>query len=125
MAETQRDGQPVQDGIDDEAEALALAVDMAVEPSADDQERERERKHKSGVYVDPNARAQSGRYGKKDTVHMSVIQSGVRTKGTFTVLRGRLHASKAFYEYQLLEGGQPYRGGAWIREKDLRLEKRG
>jgi hypothetical protein len=70
---------------------------------------------------------QSGRFGKRDVVHMSLIERGVRTKGVFSVSKGRLHTSKAFYEYQLVDGeGRPYKNGAWIREKDLRMEaKRG
>ena len=56
---------------------------------------------------------------------MSVVQSGIRTKGTYTVAKGRLHSSKAYYEYQLLDdSGSPYKNGAWIREKDLKMEKR-
>ncbi|KAF2177834.1 hypothetical protein K469DRAFT_601474, partial [Zopfia rhizophila CBS 207.26] len=82
--------------------------------------------HKSGVEVDPDPIAQSGRFEKRDKVHMSIIQSGARTKGTFTVLKSRLHSSKAYYEYQLVDSdGRAYKNGAWIREKDLKMDKRG
>ncbi len=58
-------------------------------------------------------------------VHMSIIECGIRTKGIFTVAKGRLHPSGAYYEYQLLDtGGSSYKNGAWIREKQLRLESR-
>ncbi|KAF2799522.1 hypothetical protein K505DRAFT_321123 [Melanomma pulvis-pyrius CBS 109.77] len=117
MAATEFDTQPVQD-----LNAQTEDMDMENAMPADDTLIP---EHKSGVYVDPDAPDQSGRFGKKDLVHMSLVESGVRKKGTFTVGKGRLHASKAFFEYQLVDGdGRLYKNGAWIREKDLRLEKK-
>jgi hypothetical protein len=56
---------------------------------------------------------------------MSITEGGIRTKGIFTVARGRLHPSGAYYEYQLVDAvGTSYKNGAWIREKQLRLESR-
>ena len=56
---------------------------------------------------------------------MSIIEGGVRMKGTFSVAKSRYNGAKAFHEYQLLDpNGQLYQRGAWVRERDLRLEKR-
>ncbi|KAF2469347.1 uncharacterized protein BDR25DRAFT_371893, partial [Lindgomyces ingoldianus] len=69
---------------------------------------------------------QSRKFKKRDTVHISIVQSGVRTKGTFKIAKGRLNKSKSYWEYQLEDSnGQPYKNGAWIREKDLKMERRG
>ncbi|KAF2868966.1 hypothetical protein BDV95DRAFT_609224 [Massariosphaeria phaeospora] len=96
--------------------------DQPVQGSDAEKEEVRE---KSGVVLNPNAPDQSGRYGKLDVVHMAMIANGVRTKGTFSVSKARRHSSGAFYEYQLQDGyGNPYKNGAWVREKDLRLEQK-
>ncbi|KAF2466509.1 uncharacterized protein BDR25DRAFT_75836 [Lindgomyces ingoldianus] len=118
MATNELEGQPV---VDSATEELLDNPSDDTFP-ADDAIPE----HKSGVRIDPNALDQSGRFEKRDTVHMSMIQSGVRTKGTFKVAKGRLNKSKSYWEYQLEDGdGRPYKNGAWIREKDLKMEKRG
>lgn len=71
-------------------------------------------------------RQQTNRFNKRDIVHRSEIVNGVRTKGTYTVVKARRHSSGAYYEYQLVDSSnQPYKNGAWVREKDLRMEKRG
>ncbi|KAF2685825.1 hypothetical protein K458DRAFT_299763 [Lentithecium fluviatile CBS 122367] len=80
---------------------------------------------KSGVYVDPMAANQSGRFQKHDEVHMSIIEGGIRTKGTFTIAKGRLHSSCGYYEYQLYTAsGGLHNGGQWVREKDLKRQSR-
>jgi len=53
-----------------------------------------------------------------------MIEGGIRTKGIFTVAKGRLHPLGAYYEYQLLDASGSYKNGTWIREKQLRLESR-
>ena len=54
---------------------------------------------------------------------MSIIEGGIRSKGVFTIAKGRLHPSGAYYEYQLLDSsGSSYKKGAWVREKYLRGE---
>lgn len=56
---------------------------------------------------------------------MSMIEGGIRMKGVFTVANARLHSSRTYYEYQLVDGnGRWYQDGAWVRERDLRTEKR-
>lgn len=56
---------------------------------------------------------------------MALMERGTRTKGIFTVSTGRLHSSRAYWEYQLVDAeGRPFRNGAWIREKDLKTERR-
>jgi hypothetical protein len=55
---------------------------------------------------------------------MAIVEGGVRTKGTFTVAKGRRHSSGAYYEYQLVASGSSYKNGAWIREKHLKGESR-
>ena len=56
---------------------------------------------------------------------MSIIEGGVRTKGIFTIAKARYNSAKAFHEYQLLDrNGQSYLRGAWVRERDLRLEQK-
>jgi hypothetical protein len=57
---------------------------------------------------------------------MSIIDGGIRIKGIFIVTRGRLHRSGSYYEYQLKDSasGSAHNNGAWIREKQLRTEKR-
>lgn len=55
---------------------------------------------------------------------MSLLEQGTRRKGIFTVAKGRLHSSGAYYEYQLVDAnGRAYKNGEWIREKQLRMEK--
>ncbi|KAJ4300762.1 hypothetical protein N0V90_002850 [Kalmusia sp. IMI 367209] len=80
---------------------------------------------KSGVYVNKRAPNAAGRFNKRDAVHMSLIENGARTKGSFTISKGRLHPS-GYWEYQLADSnGTLYKNGAWIREKELRIERRG
>ncbi|KAF2129889.1 hypothetical protein P153DRAFT_385121 [Dothidotthia symphoricarpi CBS 119687] len=82
---------------------------------------------KSGVRVDPNAAMQSARFRKTDVVHMSQISNGVRTKGVFTVYKAQYNVRGGYVEYQLIDylTGGMHKNGAWIREKDLKLERRG
>lgn len=55
---------------------------------------------------------------------MALIERGERTKGIFKVARSRLNKKGDFIEYQLEDGqGNPFKNGAWIREKDLKLER--
>jgi hypothetical protein len=54
---------------------------------------------------------------------MSIVEHGTRRKGTFTVVKTHYNRSRDFYEYQLSDGFRLYDGGAWVREKELRLEK--
>lgn len=55
---------------------------------------------------------------------MSVIENGIRKKGTFTIRKAQYNTSGEFYEYQLTDSGQVYSGGAWIRENNLKLNKK-
>jgi hypothetical protein len=55
---------------------------------------------------------------------MAIIDRGVRTKGVFKVHKARLHSSRAYVEYQLFESdGLLLNNGAWVRERDLKMEK--
>ena len=58
---------------------------------------------------------------------MSQIIGGVRVKGVFTVYRAQYNAAGAYVEYQLTDTltGKLHKNGAWIRERDLKLERRG
>ncbi|OCK80679.1 hypothetical protein K432DRAFT_404511 [Lepidopterella palustris CBS 459.81] len=78
---------------------------------------------KSDVELDPNAPEQGRKFGKGDTVHMTLIAGGVRTKGVFTIHSSQ--SQRSYWEYQLKDGkGYLYNNGAWVREKNLKLEKR-
>lgn len=64
----------------------------------------------------------SGRFQPGETVHMALIRDGVRTKGIFTIHKGRPSRS-GYYEYQLAAGkGKLYNNGEWIRENKLKAE---
>ncbi|KAK7180654.1 hypothetical protein DPSP01_011247 [Paraphaeosphaeria sporulosa] len=79
---------------------------------------------KSGVYVDPMARHAPAKFEKNKTVHMSVIEHGARTKGTFTIKKARI-SPYGYWEYQLsiIDGhGKLYKDGEWVREKELKAE---
>ncbi|KAF2011645.1 hypothetical protein BU24DRAFT_286040 [Aaosphaeria arxii CBS 175.79] len=81
--------------------------------------------HKSSVGVDPFATESSARFQKGDKVHMSQIVKGDRVKGTYTIHKARLHASKAYCEYQLLDAQkQLYNKGEWVREKVLKVDQK-
>ncbi|KAF2278299.1 uncharacterized protein EI97DRAFT_250235 [Westerdykella ornata] len=81
--------------------------------------------HRSSVYIDPFAQRAQPRFQKGDSVHMSIIENGIRRKGTFKIHKGRYNGTGGFWEYQMLEdGSRLYNNGAWVREKDLKLEKR-
>ncbi|KAF2263480.1 hypothetical protein CC78DRAFT_533907 [Lojkania enalia] len=67
-----------------------------------------------------------GRFHKTDVVHMSLTENGTRTKRSLTVVRSQYNTTGRYYEYQLEDThGVLYKGGAWIRERDLRIEKLG
>ena len=54
---------------------------------------------------------------------MSIIETGARTKGSFTVYKAQYNRQRSFWEYQLLDArGRLYERGAWIRERNLKLE---
>ena len=47
----------------------------------------------------------------------------MQSKVTLTVYKARYNAQRGFYEYQLVDDAKkPYKNGAWVREKDLRIE---
>lgn len=84
----------------------------------------------SSVYSDPFSRPKP-RFEKGDTVHFNDVQSSVRRKRTAQITNLRL-TNNGYYEYQLLlekgkggfHGSEPNKNGQWVREKDLKLEKR-
>lgn len=101
--------------------------------------------HKSGVLNDPNPTRVScpsfttlkltrlllsplqatGKYEKGDIVNMSLVESGIRYKGTFTVRKARLHSSGGYVEYSLYDSNKElYLKGTYIRENKLTLERR-
>jgi hypothetical protein len=56
---------------------------------------------------------------------MTVIANGVMTKGTFIISSCRVNRSKQYWEYQLKDSqGCLYSDGAYVREKNLKLERR-
>ena len=67
---------------------------------------------------------QSRKFSKGDIVHMTVIANGARTKGIFTISSCRVHSSKRYWEYRLKDSKGYYSGGAYVREKHLKLERR-
>ncbi|KAH7095571.1 hypothetical protein FB567DRAFT_32762 [Paraphoma chrysanthemicola] len=84
---------------------------------------------KSGVRLDPKAKLHTPtpKFNKNDIVHAALLIGNDRIKGTFQVYQSQYNRERAVFEYQLVD---PYRGtivknGAWIRERDLRIEKRG
>lgn len=58
---------------------------------------------------------------------MSQILNGQRVKGVFTVDKAQYNSRGDYVEYQLLDTltGSLHKNGAWIREKDLKMERRG
>ncbi|OCL02526.1 hypothetical protein AOQ84DRAFT_382594 [Glonium stellatum] len=80
---------------------------------------------KSDIEIDPDAPDSTRRFSKGDTVHMTIIANGARTKGIFTISGCRVNNSKRYWEYKLKDSkGYPYSGGVYVREKDLKLERR-
>ncbi|KAF2789868.1 hypothetical protein K505DRAFT_365228 [Melanomma pulvis-pyrius CBS 109.77] len=112
MATTEFEDQPVQD-----LDTQTQTEDMDMSDT--------EEGRKSSVRTRHDAPDQTSNIGKQDTVRMSIIANGTRKKGTFVVGESRCHASGAYWEYRLVDAdGTLYKNGAWIREKDLRLEKK-
>lgn len=61
---------------------------------------------------------------KHDTVHMSIIENGARTKRTCQIQKARL-SPYGYWEYQLAtlnSSNGLYKKGEWVREKDSRAE---
>lgn len=60
-------------------------------------------------------------------VHMSQVLNGVRTKGVFSIYKAQYNARGGYVEYQLADvlTGKLHKSGAWVRERDLKLERRG
>ena len=58
---------------------------------------------------------------------MSQILNGQRVKGVFTVNSSQYNSRGGYVEYQLLDilTDKLHKNGAWIREKDLKMERRG
>jgi hypothetical protein len=50
-----------------------------------------------------------------------------RIKGTYQVYQSQYNAQRGFTEYQLVEPltGRLVKNGVWIRERDLKMERRG
>lgn len=82
---------------------------------------------KSTVTIDPNAPLQNARFSRGNLVHMSQILNGQRIKGVFTIDALQYNSRGDYVEYQLRDAltEQLHRNGAWIREKDLKLDRRG
>ncbi|KAH7401362.1 hypothetical protein BKA66DRAFT_450291 [Pyrenochaeta sp. MPI-SDFR-AT-0127] len=98
---------------------------------------------KSTVTIDPNAplvsysaalthpgsdgAQQNARFSRGNLVHMSQILNGQRIKGVFTIDALQYNSRGDYVEYQLRDAltEQLHRNGAWIREKDLKLDRRG
>ncbi|KAF1977066.1 hypothetical protein BU23DRAFT_596575 [Bimuria novae-zelandiae CBS 107.79] len=94
MASTQEDVQPAQD------QCRELDPSWSEEELAEQQERPP--MEKSGVYVDPFAQRDTGRFKPGQTVHMGIIENGIRTKGIYKIHQGR-PSRFDYYEYQLLQ----------------------
>ncbi|KAF2023892.1 hypothetical protein EK21DRAFT_118344 [Setomelanomma holmii] len=84
---------------------------------------------KSGVRLDPKAKTHTPtpKFSKNDIVHAALKIGNDRVKGSFQIYQSQYNSERAYTEYQLLD---PYKGtlvnnGAWIRERDLRMERRG
>lgn len=82
---------------------------------------------KSTVIVDPNAPLQNARFSIDDLVHMSQIMNGQRVKGVFKIQALQYNSRGDYVEYQLRDPltDTLHRNGAWIRERDLKIERRG
>lgn len=67
-------------------------------------------------------RQQNAKYQKNDTVHMSVIANGTRSKGVFKIYN-LVYNPAGWVEYQLLDvyTGQLHECGKGFRERDLKL----
>lgn len=59
-------------------------------------------------------------------MHKNESVNGVLGKVVFTVHKSHWN-SKGFYEYQIVRKGETvlHKEGAWIRERDLKMESRG
>ncbi|KAF1844079.1 uncharacterized protein K460DRAFT_408385 [Cucurbitaria berberidis CBS 394.84] len=82
---------------------------------------------KSGMSLDANPAIQSARFFKGDIVHMPQFLNGQRTKGSFIVDKSQYNSRGGYVEYQLLDPltGGLHKNGAWIREKELKIERHG
>ncbi|KAL6707393.1 hypothetical protein ACN47E_004172 [Coniothyrium glycines] len=80
---------------------------------------------KSGVRLDKNAELQRARFFKNDIVHMSLVTNGQRSRGQYTILDRRYNGRGGYVEYQLIGTLTQQLFGSWVREKDLKIDKRG
>ncbi|KAF2732831.1 hypothetical protein EJ04DRAFT_565697 [Polyplosphaeria fusca] len=116
MATNEADAQPVKDVSKEEVQDTADEAAVAASDYSDEEGQ------KAYVNVDPNAVPSTPKYEVNDVVHMSIIQGGARTKGTFTVERSRYSQSQRSCQYRLIDvhSGSLYNQGEWVRERFLR-----
>jgi len=76
--------------------------------------------HKSAVRVNPDPLNVPPKYEKGDTVNKNIRDpDGTLRRAILTVRSARWDPDGGYWEYQLLETP-----GAWIREKELKLNKK-
>lgn len=75
----------------------------------------------------PDREQQNARFSIDDLVHMSQIMNGQRVKGVFKIQALQYNSRGDYVEYQLRDPltDTLHRNGAWIRERDLKIERRG
>ena len=56
---------------------------------------------------------------------MSLVNNGQRVRGQYTVLDRRYNSQGGYVEYQLMGALTQQLYPTWVREKDLKLDKRG
>ncbi|KAF2106420.1 hypothetical protein BDV96DRAFT_654803 [Lophiotrema nucula] len=103
--------------------AQGLENEETIEVFWSDEEIPEHERTKSNVDRDANAPRIKNKFAKDSHVHTSRSEGGMQSKVNLTVYKARYNASRGFYEYQLVDDAKrPYKNGAWIREKDLRIE---
>ena len=112
MSVSEREAQPVQ-GLSPEPEEAYNATENPIPAN------------KSSVGVNKKAPTATPKFEKYDTVHMTVKENGIRKKGTYTVYK-IANSSAGYVEYQLQESdGSLFNSGQWVREGELKMDKRG
>ncbi|KAH9862344.1 hypothetical protein IAQ61_010548 [Plenodomus lingam] len=112
MSTSKTEDQPAQEAIEDEHQ----------DSLSDDSD---ECMQKSGVANDVNALMQGTLFKKGDTVHMSVVENGVRDMGIFKIHKGRYSESKATAVFQLWDEEKKavHNKGKWYRDGVLKMER--
>jgi hypothetical protein len=80
---------------------------------------------KSSVDLYPDPLNVPPKFEKGDSIHMTIKENGAARRAVLAVRRARFSQSGGYWEYQLGVGKELYGKGVWVRERDLKLERKG